>query len=289
MEMIAKGLEEFAKYTERIGENKTFQAFMDAAVRSLPVVGHLLADLLVFILRLAIALEPLGTLIIRVLNGIFDAVNSIPPSVLGALAYGICRCLGGNGSRRHRTGRYCRRSARRFGVIFTDVYAKNEALKTSLGGLVDFLKAKWQPIWDTIVANFTTYILPAWEHLRTTVEDRLMPALQRFGAVFMEEVWPKIMPFVNEVTGTLIPAVLGFLDTLIGLISFLVDVFGPTVAKEMGNTIQAFTGAFDIISGALDIFTGVFTADWTTFTQGTTQITRGFWTIVAAMFGESFA
>jgi hypothetical protein len=289
MEMIAKGLEEFAKYTDHIGQNKTFQAFMDAAVRSLPVVGHLLADLLVFIFKLAIALEPLGTLIIRVLNGIFDAVNSIPPPMLQALAYGFAAvwaamALGATGPVGIAVGVLAG-----LAVIFAHVYAENEALKTSLGGLVDFLKSKWQPIWDTIVANFTTYILPAWEHLRTTVEDRLMPALQRFGAVFMEEVWPKIEPFVNEVTGTLIPAVLGFIDTLIGIISFLVDVFGPTVAKEMGNTIQAFTGAFDIISGALNIFTSVYREDWTKFTEGTTQITRGFWTIVAAMFGESFA
>jgi hypothetical protein len=289
MEMIAKGLEEFAKWTDHIGQNKTFQAFMDAAVRSLPVVGHLLADLLVFIFKLAIALEPLGTLIIRVLNGIFDAVNSIPPPMLQALAYGFAAvwaamALGATGPVGIAVGVLAG-----LAVIFAHVYAENEALKTSLGGLVDFLKSKWQPIWDTIVANFTTYILPAWEHLRTTVEDRLMPALQRFGAVFMEEVWPKIEPFVNEVTGTLIPAVLGFIDTLIGIISFLVDVFGPTVAKEMGNTIQAFTGAFDIISGALNIFTSVYREDWTKFTEGTTQITRGFWTIVAAMFGESFA
>jgi hypothetical protein len=289
MEMIAKGLEEFAKYTERIGENKTFQAFMDAAVRSLPVVGHLLADLLVFIFKLAIALEPLGTLIIRVLNGIFDAVNSIPPPMLQALAYGFAAvwaamALGATGPIGIAVGVLAG-----LAVIFANVYEKNEALKTSLGGLVDFLKSKWQPIWDTIVANFTTYILPAWEHLRTTVEDKLIPALQRFGTVFMDEVWPKIMPFVNEVTQTLIPSVIRFLDTLIGLLAFLVDTFGPTVAKEMGNTIQAFTGAFDIIAGALDVFTGVFTADWITFTQGTTEITRGFWTIVAAMFGESFA
>src|SRR3954469_822430 len=289
MEMIAKGLEEFAKWTDHIGQNKNFQAFMDAAVRSLPVVGHLLADLLVFIFKLAIALEPLGTLIIRVLNGIFDAVNSIPPPMLQALAYGFAAvwaamALGATGPVGIAVGVLAG-----LAVIFTHVYESNETLRTSLVGLVDYLRAKWQPIWDTIVANFVTFVIPAWERLRTTIEDRLMPALQRFGAVFMQEVWPKIEPFVNEITQTLIPSVLRFIDTLIKIISFLVDVFGPTVAKEMRDTIQVFTGAFDIIAGALDIFTGVFTGDWNTFTQGITTITRGFWTIVAGMFGESLA
>jgi hypothetical protein len=289
MEMITKGLEDFAKWTDHIGQNKTFQAFMDSAVRSLPVVGYLLGDLLVFILKLAVSLEPLGTLIIRVLNGIFDAVNSIPVPLLGALAIGFAgiwaaMALGAGGPVAVAIGVLLG-----LGTIFADLYTKNESLRTSLTGMVEYLKAKWQPIWDTIVANFVTFVIPAWEHLRTTIEDKLMPALQRFGAVFMEEVWPKIMPFVNEITQTLIPAVLGFIDTIIRIISFLVDVFGPTVAKEMGNTIQAFTGAFDIIAGALNVFTGVFTGDWIKFTQGTTDITRGFWTIVAAMFGESLA
>jgi hypothetical protein len=289
MEMITKGLEDFATYTERIGQNKTFQAFMDSAVRSLPVVGHLLGDLLVFILKLAVSLEPLGTLIIRVLNGIFDAVNKIPVPLLGALAIGFAgiwaaMALGAGGPVAIAIGVLLG-----LGTIFADLYTKNESLRTSLTGFVDYLRAKWQPIWDTIVANFVTFVIPAWEHLRTTIEDRLMPALRRFGTVFMEEVWPKIEPFVNEITQTLIPSVLRFIDTLIKIISFLVDTFGPTVAREMRDTIQVFTGAFDIIAGALDIFTGIFTGDWNTFTQGITTVTRGFWTIIAGMFGVSLA
>lgn len=287
MEMITKGLEDFAKWTEKIGQNKTFQEFMEAAKRSLPAVGALIGDLLVFIFRLAVGLEPLGTLIIRVLTGIFDAVNKIPPELLGALALGFAAvwaamALGASGPVGIAVG-----VLTGLAVILSDLYTKNEAFRTTINGLVEDLKAKWQPIWDVIVKNFNDKILPAWESLRSAIADKLIPALQRFGAVFMEEVWPKIQPFVDEITGTLAPAILRFLEALVGIISFLVDVFGPTIARELGSAVTVFQGAFDMIAGALDIFTGIFTADWTTFTQGITEITRGFWTIIAGMFGTN--
>jgi len=287
LEMITKGLEDFANYTERIGQNKTFQEFMDAAVRSLPVVGHLLGDVIVFIFKLAIGLEPLGTLIIRVLNGIFDAVNSIPPGTLGALAAGfgamwLAIAMGAGGPVGIAIGVLAG-----LGSILAGLYEKNESLRTTINSLVDDLKARWQPIWDIIVRNFNEKILPAWYALRAEVEDKLMPALRRFGDVFMQEVWPKISPFVDQITGTLIPAALSFLQTLVGIISWLVDTFGPTVAREMGDTVTVFQGAFDTIAGILDVFTGVFTGDWLVFTQGIQEITRGFWTIVAGMFGTN--
>lgn len=285
LDMITQGLADFALYTEKIGQNKTFQEFMDAAVRSLPVVGHLLGDLIVFIFKLAVGLEPLGTLIIRVLNGIFDAVNSLPPETIGALAMGfgalwLAIAMGAGGPVGIAIGVLAG-----LGAILADLYTKNENFRTTINNLIDDLKAKWQPIWDVIVKNFNDKILPAWYALRAEVEDKLMPALQRFGDVFMQEVWPKVKPFVDEITGTLIPAVLSFLQTLVGIISWLVDTFGPTVAEELGSAITVFQGAFDTIAGLLDVFTGIFTGDWLVFTQGLQEITRGFWTIVAGMFG----
>lgn len=285
LEMITKGLEEFAIYTERIGKNKTFQEFMEAAKRSLPVVGKLLGDVIVFIFKLAIGLEPLGTLIIRVLSGIFDAVNSLPPNVLAALAFGFAAmwtaiALGAGGPVGIAVGVLVY-----LGTLLADLYTTNEKFRATINGLVDDLRTRWQPIWDTIVRNFNQYILPAWESLRAAVEDKLMPALRRFGDVFIQEVWPKIQPFVNEITETLVPAFLGFLEALVGIITWLVDTFGPTVARELGDAITVFQGFFDTVAGALDIFTGIFTLNWTTFTQGIQELTRGFWTIIAGMFG----
>jgi hypothetical protein len=287
LDMIAQGLAEFALYTDKIGQNKTFQEFMDAAVRSLPVVGKLLGDVIVFIFKLAVGLEPLGTLIIRVLNGIFDAVNSLPPETLGALAAGfgamwLAISLGAGGPVGIAIGVLAG-----LGTILAGLYEKNENFRTTINNLVDDLKAKWQPIWDTIVKNFEEKILPAWNSLVDITENHLIPQLREFGRVIEQEVWPKIQPLVDEITGTLIPSLLGFLGALERIIGFLVDVFGPTVASEMGDAITVFQGAFDTIAGALDIFTGIFTANWTTFHQGLQEVNRGFWTIIAGMFGTN--
>ena len=287
LDMITEGLAEFALYTDKIGQNKTFQEFMDAAVRSLPVVGKLIGDLIVFIFKLAVGLEPLGTLIIRVLNGIFDAINSLPPETIGALTAGfgalwLAIALGAGGPVGIAIGVLAG-----LGAILAGLYEKNEAFRTTINNLVDDLKAKWQPIWDTIVKNFEEKILPAWNSLVDITENHLIPQLREFGRVIEQEVWPKIQPLVDEITGTLIPSLLGFIGTLERIIGFLVDVFGPTIAREMGDAITVFQGAFDTIAGALDIFTGVFTADWETFHRGLEETNRGFWTIIAGMFGTN--
>jgi hypothetical protein len=285
---IVGWLAQFAEWTERIGQNQTFIAFMDSAKRSLPVVGALIGELLEFIFKLAIGLEPLGTLIIRIFTGIFNVLNSMPIPIIQGIAFAIAAvwaaiALGATGPVGLAIGVLAG-----LGAIFVNLATTSDTFRTKIDGLVDTLKAKFIPIWDTIVENFNTKIRPAWDALVATVQDKLIPALQRFGAVFMEEVWPKIQPFVDEITGTLIPAALRFLGALVNIISWLVDVFGPTIASEVGDMVTVFQGGFDLVAGALDVFTGIFTGDWNTFTQGIQTITRGFWTIIAGMFGTNF-
>jgi len=287
LDMIVKGLEQFATWTDHIGQNKSFQAFMDAAVRSFPVVATLIGDLVVFILKLAAGLEPLGTIIIRVFNGIFEAINQLPPPMIAALAFAVgslmaALALGAGGPVALGIA-----AIAGLATIFADVYTRSETLRNGINGFVDDLRTRFMPIWDTIVRNFNQFILPAWQSLVDMVQQKLIPALQRFGDVFLQEVWPKIQPFVDQITETLIPAILRFLGALTNIISFLIDVFGPTVARELGAAVTVFQGSFDMIAGLLDIFTGIFTGNWTTFTQGITEITRGFWTIIAGLFGTN--
>lgn len=287
-EMVVSGLEDFAAYTERIGQNTTFIAFMEAAKRSLPVVAKFIGELVEFIFKLAIGLEPLGTIILRVFNGILDVLNEMPIPILQALALGVAAlmvalALGAGGPVALGIA-----AIASLATIFADVYTKNEELRTGLNKFADDLRVRFLPIWDTIVRNFNDHIKPAWEDLVRLVNERLIPSLQRFGDIFLQEVWPKIQPFVNNITEIVIPAVLRFLGALTNIISFLVDIFGPTVARELGAAVTVFDGSFQMIAGLLDIFTGVFTGNWTTFTQGITTLTRGFWTVIAGMFGTSF-
>lgn len=287
METITKGLEEFAAYTERIGNNKSFQEFMDAAVRSLPIVGALLGSLIEFILKLAIGLEPLGSLIIRVLTGIFDTLNSLPIPVIQAIALALASvwaamAMGAAGPVGLAIGVLVG-----LGVIFADVLANSNNLRGGIDNLVNDIRNFFLPIWQVVVDNFNTKIKPAWDDLIARVNNGVIPALQRFWKVIQDEVLPTLKPFVDTITGTVIPAIIRFLGALNNIVTFLIDMFGPTVARELRDAVTVFDGAFQMIAGLLDIFTGIFTADWTTFSAGIQRLTEGFWTVVAGMFGTN--
>lgn len=285
MGMIVRGLADFAKWTETIGQNTTFIAFMDAAKRSLPVVGGLIKELLDFIIKLVVGLEPLGTVIIRVLDGIFSALNKLPPSMISAIALAIgavwaAIALGASGPVGIAIGVLAG-----LAVIFLNNGAASDTFQTKLDNLVNAVKTRFLPIWDTVVSNFNTKIKPAWDAIVAAIEQKLIPALQKFGDVFMEYVWPKIQPFVNDLTGIFIPAVLNVLKAFVDFLAWMVNTFGPGIAAVLSVLVTTFHGTFDIIAGLLNVFVGLFTGNWKLFGEGLKEISKGFWTIVAGIFG----
>ena len=287
MGMITSGLERFAEYTERIGENRSFQLFMEAAVRSFPIVARLIGELVEFILKLATGLEPLGSLIVRVFNGIFNAVNQLDPTTIAALTFGITSlmaalALGAGGPVALGIAAIASLS-----VIFAKVYTENERLRGAINGFVEDLRSRFAPIWQTIVDNFNTKILPAWNSLVRVVQDSVIPALQNFYRLILVEVMPPLHSFADTISGTVVPAVLRFLEMLMRFIGWLTDTFGPAIAYILGGVVASFDGTFKMIAGLLDVFTGLFTADWDLFGKGIAKITEGFWTIIAGMFGMS--
>lgn len=287
MGMIVSGLEKFAVYTDRIGENRSFQLFMEAAVRSFPVVARLIGEVVEFLLKLATGLEPLGTLIVRVFNGIFNAINSIDPNLIGAIGFAVAAlmaalALGAGGPVALGIAAIAGLSA-----IFADVYTHNERLRTGINAFVEDLRSRFVPIWQTIVDNFNQKIKPAWDSLVGVVRDSVIPALQRFWNLLLIEVMPPLHSFADTLSGTVVPAVLRFLEMLMRLIGWLTDTFGPAIAYILGGVVAAFDGSFKIIAGLLDAFTGLFTGNWDLFGKGIATITEGFWTIIAGMFGMS--
>lgn len=288
LEMIAAGLEKFAAYTERIGQNKTFQDFMAAAIRSLPPVAKLIGDLVVFILKLAVGLEPLGTLIIRVLGGIFNVLNSMPPATISAIAVAIgavwaAIALGSGGPVALAVGVLAS-----LATYFSNLYQTSSTFRAEIDALVGKLRATFLPIWDIIVSNFQTKILPAWDGLVDRVKNGLLPALQSFGDALAQQVLPKLGPIADTITGIVIPAIINFITACTNIVTFLINVFGPVIARIFGNAITVVDGALQVISGLLNIFSGIFTGNWTTLWNGVHEIVVGFWTIVAGLFGTSF-
>lgn len=286
--MIVQGLQDFATWTERIGQNTTFQAFMDSAKRSLPAVAKLIGDVVEFIIKLAVGLEPLGTLIIRVLGGIFDKINSMPPATISALALAIgafwaAMALGAGGPVAIAVGVLAG-----LAVIFANVYTQSEILRNAIKAFGDELRDRFAPIWKLIADNYHQFIKPAWDELIATIQTRLLPAFERFWRVLEDNIFPVLKTFAGTLTKDVVPAVLGFLETLAKIVSWLVDIFGPTVARELRDAVTVFDGAFKIIAGLLNAFTGIFTGNWDTFLKGLRQIAEGLLTIIAGFFGTTF-
>lgn len=287
LEMITKGLEDFATYTERIGNNKTFQEFMDAAVRSLPVVGHLLGDLIVFIFKLATGLEPLGTLIIRVLNGIFDAVNSLPPSMLAALAFGFAAvwaaiALGAGGPVALAIGVLAG-----LAVVFTNAYTKSQTLRDGINDLIVPIRDWFLPLAKQLGDIWDQKVIPAWDRAVAATRENLIPVFEYLWHMFQDNVLPALSGLASTFTGTLLPAILDFWTAIQPFVAFVVKAFGEDIIYAIQLVVSTFDGAFKAIAGLLNIFTGLFTGDWTKFHEGIQQVTEGFWTVIAGIFGMS--
>lgn len=285
--MIVSGLERFAEYTERIGENRSFQLFMESAVRSFPVVATLIGEVVEFLLKLAVGLEPLGTLIVRVFNGIFNAINQLDPTTIAAIGFAVAALMAALAMGAGGPVALGIAAIAGLATIFARVYTENERLRTAINAFVEDLRSRFAPIWQTIVDNFNNHIRPAWESLVNVVQNQVMPALSRFWNMLLIEVMPPLHALVDTITARVVPAVLRFFEALMAFAGWLADTFGPLISYILGGMVTAFDGAFQMIAGLLDIFTGLFTRDWDLFTSGIQQVTEGFWTIIAGMFGMS--
>lgn len=287
MEMIVSGLERFAEYTERIGENQSFQHFMEAAVRSFPVVANLIGEVVEFLFKLATGLEPLGTLIFRVLSLIFDGLNKMPPEYLGALALGFAAvwaaiALGATGPVGLAIG-----ALAALAVLFANAYEKNEAFRQSLERLFQPIKDWFIPLTEQLADIWEQKVLPAWDRVVAATREHLLPVLEDLWKKFQDQVLPALNSAAITFTDVLLPAILDFWAAIQPFVAWVVKAFGEEIIYVLELLFRAFDGTFQMIAGVLDVFIGIFTGDWERFTQGITRITEGFWTIVAGIFGMS--
>lgn len=344
MGMIVSGLEQFATWTERLGQNTTFLAFMDAAKTSLPIVGRAIAEVTEFVIKLAIGLAPIGDLFLEVLTIIFEAINKLDPAWLAtitlamlafwaSITFGLGPAVGlvvaalvalSVGMREL----YVNSEEFRGGVnaLGTEIMS---VLRPAFEWLRDFVTGtivpalgqfagyvrdnvipaiqEWYtqirdylaPIWDTIVTNWNTKILPALQSLWERIQNSLIPAVKDLwneltilAGKIRDEVGPELPKLVDTITGKLIPGFILAVEGVVQLITwftqfvtFLVEVFGPTIAEEFGSAVTVIDGALKTIGGLLQTFGAIFTGDWQAFHDGLKLIAEGFWTIVAGMWG----
>ncbi len=83
---LAKG---FANLATTAGASAGFQAFVAYVVENGPIFWGLLGDILIVILKLGVALAPLGALMVVALGAVFDFLAALDPGVLIAIAAAI--------------------------------------------------------------------------------------------------------------------------------------------------------------------------------------------------------
>lgn len=287
MGMITSGLEKFAEYTERIGENQSFQRFMEAAVRSFPVVAGVIGDVVEFLFKLAIGLEPLGTLIFRVLSLIFEGLNQMPPEYLAALALGFGAvwasiALGAGGPVALAIG-----ALAALAVGFATAYERNEEFRASIERFIQPLRDWFIPLTEELADIWDQRVIPAWDRAVAATKENLLPVLEDLWRKFQDQVLPALNSAAVTFTDVLLPAILDFWAAIQPFVAWIVRAFGEEIVDTIEALVRIFDGAFITIAGILNAFIGIFTGDWTAFTKGIEQITEGFWTIVAGIFGMS--
>lgn len=282
---IANGMKEFATWTEKLGQDRGFQQFIDMVKENLPKVWDLIKNVAEFLFKLSMALAPIGSLVLDVLNKIFEGLNKIPPEFLGPIAIGVAAifaamALGATGPVGIAIGVVLGLAA-----AFKFLYDRSYELQLFFTGMIRDLQAWFLPFWQKMTDLFNTRVKPAWESFIDVMKEKVMPILKELWDKFKENVLPALEQLGTVLLDKVIPALLFFaekvmppiLDALGKLAGLVIDVFG--------RIIRVVTGALEMISGALKTFAALFTGDWQAFGDGLEQIAEGFWTAIAGIFG----
>lgn len=287
LDKINVGLRQFAAWTSKLQSDPAFQQWLEGVKVSLEKWWTLLTNVVQFLWKLIQDLKPLGDKMVDFLNMIFDALNKLPPGWLGAIAMGLGGVVAGLLA--FGTGPVGAVAAVILGVAgaLSVLYDSNEKVRKALDTLVAWLKAEWQPIWDTIKTNFETKIKPAFDALVTTIQDHLIPVFAAWKKGYDDYIKPWLVPLADTITGQLIPAFLDFLNAVAPLWLDFWKTMGPIIEQVLGAVLGIVDGALKAISGVFTAATGLLTGDWTKFGDGLRTIAEGFWTAVAAIFGTN--
>ena len=277
MGMVVRGMQDFALWTDTLGRNETFIRFMNAMITSLPIVGAFLREVLELVINLTIGLAPLGDAVLRVFTWLIDALNSLPPEWIGAIALGFTSmwaaiALGAGGPVGVAIG-----VLGGLAVLLTDLYNRNETFRTSVEGVGNYLSSAFLPIWNTITTNLETRALPVWERLVTLYRDNLQPVVERLADGFNTRVLPVLGQIADTLTGRLIPAIGEFLIAIEPFVTFFLETMGMLFVDAIDVFGRTFDEMLQGLSEGLAVWTAVFNGDW-----------EGAWTHLKQMYQDIF-
>ncbi len=167
-----------------------------------------------------------------------------------------------------------------------------EFMKTATTDVFDSISAAWDEHGTSILEGFSEFqegLREIWANLYDNVFkpvfDSIGSTISNLWDEHLKPLYDKIADFV----GTLIEYIqLYWNKYLLPFVNFIVEKFGPPIAKVVGYIGEVFSTAFgiiadavglvlDVLTGILDFIIGVFTGDWERAWNGVKKIFKGIW------------
>jgi phage-related protein len=282
---IVDGMKDFATWTEKLATNPAFQKFVDVVKDSLPKVWEFIKTTIEFLMKLSIALAPIGDAILTLFTKVLDALNKVPPELLGPIAVGIAGifaalALGATGPVGIAVGVILAIAA---GMKY--LYDNSQPVRDLFDKIGTELKNWFIPLWKELVDLFDKKVKPAWERLTDQLKKDFLPVAEKMWTTFKDEVLPVIGEVAKIVVGKLIPAFLDFYTAVSPIIAWIYEKIGPIILEVFERVVRVIGNAFEIIGGLLQAFAGLFSGDWEKLWEGVKTVCENIMGIIGSLFG----
>lgn len=168
----------------------------------------------------------------------------------------------------------------------------NNSVKETFGKIFDVYDASIKPMFEkfanglssivsTLLDTFNTYIAPILDEwsvkFSEVFEQHIQPLINDFiefvGKIAdaIGDIWQNVLvPFVNWVITTIVPAV-----------APVIEEVGKIIMDLVGIIADVIDGIIKILGGIIDFIAGVFTGDWDRCWKGIQSIFEGIWTAIS--------
>lgn len=266
-----------------------------------------------------ISIFNIGSQVIELLGGLFDAVSDIFATVFGSqmaqdltgniigifaeLAYGLTELALGIG--RDLINFIVQPIVENKDAIAEALYQTLEpiesvaqSIETFIQNLVDkilsiynehikpFIDALTQGISSIVGAlldAYNTYIAPVLDKLAAKFDEVLNGPVGNAINSFLDLIG-KVFDAITELWNRAIaPLITWIVDNVVPALAPIIETVGSLVLDLVGGIADAFAAVFDILGGVIDFVVGVFTLNWEKAWNGIKDIFSGIWNLLVTI------
>lgn len=281
---VVQGMKDFADWIERIAKTPEFAKFLIEAKDAIQAVWGFLKQLVISLFDLAVAVAPLGNIILNVLTFIFQGLSKLPPEWLAGIAVGLSAIfaailLGASGPVGIVVGLIVGLAA-----AFAALYKNSEPFRKFVDDFNAQIKTAFTPIWENLVTLWNDKVVPAWDNLVAKYQD-MKPVIDDLVKKFVNDFIPALGDFLKVVVEDVIPGLLNFIAAIAPVVIWLVKAFGTAAIDEVKTFFGILGGALKTVGGLLDVFADIFSGNFSKIPEDLKKVGDGILTVLGAIFG----